>query len=45
MIQAKLRSTTQRRRMTVKPLAPGGRFMISRAICVLVFAQSTILPA
>jgi len=35
MIQAKLRSATQRRRMTVKPLAPGGRFRISMVRCAI----------
>ena len=37
MIQAKVRSTIQRRRMTTQPAAPRGRLTISSATCVCRF--------
>lgn len=45
MIQAKVRSTTQRRLMTTKPSAHGMRRMISSTRLVLSLAQRTSFPA
>jgi len=45
MIEAKVRSTTQRRRITTKPVAPRGRLTISSATWVFVCAQSASRPA
>ena len=45
MIQAKVRSTTQRLRMTTKPFIQGMRRTISRLTWVLSLAQATRRPA